>query len=97
MDDLYITTKEQKIRLYEIADSMRRHGLDSVFVEKAVELAEYYEGAFDLFCLWLGEADENERKKIVATLQNEIEEFKKFREDSATVLEVSRIKIIKTM
>lgn len=77
MDDLYKTTKEQRIRLYEIADSMRRHGLDSVFVEKAVEVAEYYEGAFDLFCLWAEESEENERNYIVSVLIKEIEEFQK--------------------
>lgn len=75
MDDLYKTTKEQRIRLYEIADSMRRHGLNSVFVEKAVEFAECYEGAFDLFSLWAEESEENERNNIVSVLIKEREEF----------------------
>ena len=75
MDDLYKTTEEQKIRLYEIAELMRQYGLDFVFVEKAVEVAEYYEGAFDLFCLWADEADENERNNIIDYLKREITEF----------------------
>jgi len=75
MDDLYKTTEEQKIRLYEIAETMRLHGLDSFFVEKAVEVAEYYEGAFDLFCLWANESDENERMNILDYLKREIVEF----------------------
>lgn len=77
MDDLYKTTKEQRIRLYEIADSMRKHGLDSIFVDKAVKVAEYYEGCFDMFCLWAEESEENERNNIVCVLIKEIEEFQK--------------------
>lgn len=79
MEDLYRTTEEQKIRLYEIAESMRLHGLDSVFVEKAVEVAEYYEGCFEMFCLWAEEADENERTIIVDELKKEIVEFNRYK------------------
>lgn len=79
MSDLYRTTEEQKIRLYEIAESMRLHGLDSVFVEKAVEVAEYYEGCFEMFCLWAEETDENERTIIVDELKKEIVEFNRFK------------------
>lgn len=77
MDILYKTSKEQRIRLYEIADSMRQHGLDAGFVENGVELAEIYEGAFDLFCLWADETDENEKNYIVCDLETEIAEFQK--------------------
>lgn len=79
MNDLYRTTDEQKIRLYEIAESMRLHGLDSVFVEKAVEVAEYYEGCFEMFCLWAEELDENERTIIVDELKKEIVEFNRYK------------------
>lgn len=79
MDDLYKTTEEQKIRLFEIAETMRLHGLDSVFIERAVEVAEYYEGCFDMFCLWAEEADENERTIIVNELKNEIDEFNRYK------------------
>lgn len=79
MNDLYKTTEEQKIKLYEIADSMRRHGLDSVFIEKAVKVAEFYEGCFEMFCLWAEEADENERTIIVNELKNEIDEFSRYK------------------
>lgn len=75
MNDLYKTTEEQKIKLYQIADSMRRHGLDSEFIEKAVKVAEYYEGCFEMFCLWAEEADENERMNILDCLKREIVEF----------------------
>lgn len=75
MDDLYKTTDEQKIWLYEIAESMRLHGLDSEFIGKAVEVAEYYEGCFEMFCLWAEESDENERMKILDYLKREIVDF----------------------
>lgn len=79
MNDLYRTTDEQKNRLYEIAETMRMHGLDSVFVDRAVEVAEYYEGCFEMFCLWAEEADENERTIIVNELKNEIDEFNRYK------------------
>lgn len=79
MNDLYRTAEEQKVRLYEIAESMRLHGLDTVFVEKAVEVAEYYEGCFDMFCLWAEEEDENERTIIVDELKKEIVEFNSYK------------------
>lgn len=72
----YRTTDEQKVRVYEIATSMKRHGLPDSFIAQSVKLAEYYEGAFDLFELWDGEEDENEKNQIVADLQDEIDEFK---------------------
>lgn len=79
MDDLYKTTEEQKVRLYEIAETMRLHGLDSVFIENAVEIAEYYEGCFDMFCLWAEEEDESERNIIVNELKKEIVAFYRYK------------------
>lgn len=75
MDDLFKTTEKQKNRLYEIAEAMRLHGVDSVFIENAVKVAEYYEGCFDMFCLWAEESDENERMNILDCLKREIVEF----------------------
>lgn len=72
---LFKTTEEQKARLYEIAILMKQNGLDERFVESAVKLAEIYEGAFDLFCLWAEEEDESERTIIVNELKKEIVEF----------------------
>jgi hypothetical protein len=74
---LFKTTDDQRVRLYEIANSMKQYGLDIRFISSAVKLAEVYEGAFDLFCLWLEEPVENERTNIVSDLQNEIEELRK--------------------
>jgi hypothetical protein len=46
------TTDEQKVKIYTIAYSMKKFGLPDSFIADAVKLAEYYEGAFDLFELW---------------------------------------------
>jgi DNA-binding phage protein len=70
------TTDKQKVRIYEIAASMKEHGLSDSFIAKSVKLAEYYLGAFDLLELWEREEDEKERGQIVADLQDEIDEFK---------------------
>lgn len=72
----YRTTDEQKVRVYEIATSMKKYGLPDSFIAQAVKMAEYYEGASDLLELWESEEDENEKNQIVADLQDEIDEFK---------------------
>jgi hypothetical protein len=70
------TTDKQKVRIYEIATSMKEHGLSDAFIAHSVKLAEYYLGAFDLLELWEREEDEKERNQIIADLQDEIDEFK---------------------
>jgi hypothetical protein len=37
--------------------------LDNRFIANEVQVAEIYEGAFDLFCLWSEEPDEDEKIK----------------------------------
>lgn len=71
----YKTTDEQKVRVYEIAVSMKKFGLQDSFIAQAVKMAEYYEGAYDLFELWEGEGDEKEKNQIVADLQDELDEL----------------------
>lgn len=68
------TSDAQKVKLYKIATEMKNQGLSDAFVAQAVKLAEYYEGAYDLFELWMSEEDENERDQIVSDLQDEIDE-----------------------
>lgn len=72
----YRTSDAQKVRVYEIAASMKKFGLADSFIAHAVKLAEYYEGAYDLFELWDSEEDESEKQQIVADLEDEIDEYK---------------------
>jgi len=72
---LFKTTDEQKVRLYEIATLMKNSGLDARFIASAVDVAKIYEGAFDLFCLWADEEDNNEKENLISIIQDEIDEF----------------------
>ena len=71
----YRTTDEQKVRVYQIASDMKKVGLSSSFIAGAVKLAEYYEGAYDLFELWALEEDQEEKDQIISDLQDEIDEY----------------------
>jgi DNA-binding phage protein len=70
------TTDKQKVKIYQIAATMKKSGLSDSFIAHAVKLAEYYEGAYDLLTLWDTEEDEQERDQIISDLQNEIDEHK---------------------
>lgn len=73
---LFEVSPEQKIKLYEIATSMKASGLDALFIASGVEIGLIYEGVFDLFELWAKEKDPEERDTILADIQDEIDEFK---------------------
>jgi DNA-binding phage protein len=73
---LYKTTDEQKVKLYEIATKMKKEGLEARFIANAVHLAEVYEGAYDLFCLWFHEKNKLEKNNIISDLQDEIDSYK---------------------
>ncbi len=74
MSTLKKTTYLEKSRLYHIADLMLNNNVPNTFIEKALNLAEKYEGAYDLFVLWEEEQDENEKNEIISDLQEEIED-----------------------
>jgi DNA-binding phage protein len=71
----FITTDEQKVRVYQIASLMKDEGLSDSFIAAAVKLAEYYEGAYDLFELWADENDQSYKDQIISDIQDEIVEF----------------------
>ncbi len=49
---IFITSDEQKIRVYEIATKMKAVGLSVHFISACVEQALDYEGTHDLMVLW---------------------------------------------
>lgn len=71
----FVTSDQQRVRVYQIASKMKNEGLSDSFIAGAVKLAEYYEGAYDLFELWASEEDQNEKDNIVSDLQDEIDEY----------------------
>lgn len=72
---IFQTTPEQKLRLYDIASRMGKEGLDPRFITSAVEFANIYEGAFLLCELWFEEEDSNEKDRLIAEIQHEIEDW----------------------
>ena len=70
---IFITSDDQKIKVYEIAIEMKKKGLSAHFITASVEQALEYEGTHDLMVLWSEADDEVERNEIVADLQNEID------------------------
>jgi len=71
----FVTSDQQRVRVYQIASQMKNEGLSDSFIAGAVKLAEYYEGAYDLFELWASEEDQKEKDHIVSDLQDEIDEY----------------------
>jgi DNA-binding phage protein len=67
------TSPEQKIKVYEIAISMKGMGLTANFITDCVKLAEEYEGAHDLMVLWSETLSREERDELIADLQDELD------------------------
>ena len=74
----FTTKPEQKAELFQIASKMLEEDISNTFVVDAFNLAEKFEGAFDLMKLW-AEEDSEERLEILADLQEEIDCWKESR------------------
>ena len=72
--NLFQTTAEQKIRVYEIASNMEKSGLAKTFIVSTVEIASESEAIYDLMELWDSEEIDTERDEILADLQEAIDE-----------------------
>lgn len=70
---IFITSAEQKVKVYEVAAQMKKIGLSAHFISSCVEQALVYEGTHDLMVLWSEASTELERNEIVADLQSEID------------------------
>lgn len=70
---IFITTDEQKVKVYEVATKMKQLGLSVHFISACVEQALEYEGTHDLMVLWSEAENEIDRNEIVADLQEEID------------------------
>ncbi len=69
------TTAQQRVELFGIATAMSGAGLPDEFVANAVELANVYEGTFELMKLWMmTESAPEAREEIVAHIQEAIDE-----------------------
>jgi|SRR6185312_6832351 len=70
---IFLTSDEQKIRVYEIAAQMKKIGLSIRFISACVEQAREYEGSYDLMVLWSEADNEKDRNEVIADLQDEID------------------------
>lgn len=70
---VFITSDDQKMRVYEVATQMKKKGISVRFILNCVEQALKNEGTHDLMILWSEAESEIERNEIIADLQNEIE------------------------
>lgn len=70
---VFITSDEQKVRVYEIAAEMKKKGLPVKFICSSVEQALRYEGTHDLMVLWFEAENRKDRSEVLADLQDEID------------------------
>lgn len=71
--NIFVTSDEQKVRVYEIAAQMKKMGLSVRFISACVQQAVNYEGTHDLIVLWSEADNEIDRNEVVADLQDEID------------------------
>ena len=69
---IFITSDEQKVRVYEIAALMKKKDLSNQFISACVEQALSYEGTHDLMVLWAETTSKEEANEVLADLQEEI-------------------------
>ena len=63
------------LHVLDILNEMRHKGLESSFIFSLMENCQRYEGIRDLMELWFEETDSNERNKIIADLQDSLDEI----------------------
>ena len=63
------------LHVLDILNEMRREHLESVFICSLMECCQRYEGIRDLMELWFEESGSKERDKIVADLQESLDDI----------------------
>lgn len=63
------------LHVLDILNEMRRVGLESAFIYSLMEYCQRYEGIRDLMEMWFEETDPSERNKVVADLQESIDDI----------------------
>ena len=70
------------LHVLDILNEMRQADLPGIFICLLMEYCQRYEGIRDLMVLWFEEADSNERDKIIADLQESLENIANAPQDS---------------
>ncbi|MCK5690839.1 helix-turn-helix transcriptional regulator [Myxococcota bacterium] len=69
-----VISPEHQVELFEIGTRMHQAGLADEFVAHAVRVAIEFEGVHDLMVLWRDEEEGEERKEIIADIQEMIDD-----------------------
>jgi DNA-binding phage protein len=68
-------TRGNDLHVLDILNEMRRQGLESAFICTLMENCQRFEGIRDLMEMWFEETDSKERDKIVADLQESLDDI----------------------
>jgi len=72
---LFETYQDQVLNLHAIAVDMRIYGLDQDFINKAVRLASFDQGIYDLMELWQLENSLHEKELILYDIKKSIDDY----------------------
>lgn len=67
--------EDNNLHVLDILNEMRRSGLESTFICSLMENCQRYEGIRDLMEMWFDETNVKERSKIIADLQESIDDI----------------------
>lgn len=67
--------QDNDLHVLDILNAMRHRGLESAFIRSLMENCQHYEGIKDLMEMWFEENDSNERDRIVADLQESLDDI----------------------
>jgi DNA-binding phage protein len=67
--------QDNDLHILDILNEMRHQGLESTFIRSLMESCQRFEGIGDLMEMWFEENDSNERDRIVADLQESLDDI----------------------
>lgn len=70
-----LADEDNNLHVLDILNEMRRSGLESTFICSLMENCQRYEGVRELMEMWFDETDVKERSKIIADLQESLDDI----------------------
>lgn len=71
----YEDNPSNDLHVLDILNEMRHQGLEAIFICALMENCQRFEGIRDLMEMWFEETDSKERNKIIADLQESLEDI----------------------
>jgi DNA-binding phage protein len=75
MNSAHIQQGDDNLHVLDVLNEMRRRGLESVFICSLMEHCQRYEGIRNLMEMWFDETDSKEQSKIIADLQESLDDI----------------------